>query len=159
MVIVGFFLKNVAESDWRQRQRAGQEAQHKVATDNSRGRVSGTVGAVMTAPAVSVSPDCRISEFIESTLSRHRHTSFPVARDGRLHGMLDLRRLREVPREDWDRLAVSEVMEPVSDDLFIAVRASLEHAGRKLKSSPFGHLAVVDADGMLVGYVSVSDLE
>jgi len=159
MVIVGFFLKNVAESDWRQRQRAGKEGAQKAATDDSRWRISGTVGAVMTAPAVSVSPDCRISEFIEGTLARHRHTSFPVARDGRLHGMLDLRRLREVPREDWDRLAISEVMEPVNDDLFVAVRASLEHAGRKLRSSPFGHLAVVDADGMLIGYVSLRDIQ
>ena len=113
----------------------------------------------MTAPAVSVSPDCRVSEFIEQTLAEHRHTSFPVARGGRLHGMLSLARLREVPQEEWERMAIRDVMQPVSDDVFITVRASLAHAAHKLQTSPFGHLAVVDVDGMLVGYLGPGDLK
>jgi Zn-dependent protease/CBS domain-containing protein len=158
MVIVGFFLKNVAENDYRHRQRvhAAEEQQKRA---ESRWRVDGTVGAIMTAPAVSVSPDCRVSEFVERTLAEHRHTSFPVAREGRLHGMLSLARLREVPQEEWERVAIRDVMQPVSDDVFITVRASLAHAAHKLQTSPFGHLAVVDIDGMLVGYLGPGDLK
>lgn len=158
MVIVGFFLKNVAESDYRRRQRV-HTAEIAQQRNEARWRIEGTVGSVMTAPAVSVSPDARISEFIDHTLAEHRHASFPVACDGRLHGMLLLERLREVPREQWERLAVRDVMEPVREDYFITVRASLDYAARKLESSPAGHLAVIDADGFLIGYLGPGDLK
>jgi CBS domain-containing protein len=113
----------------------------------------------MSAPAVSVPPELRISEFIDQILSAHRHPSFPVARDGRLHGILSLERLREVPREEWERLAVGEVMRPIDESLFVPVRASIELAAQKLKTNQLGHLAVIDGNGLLVGYLSPGDLK
>jgi CBS domain-containing protein len=158
MLLIGFFLKNAAENDYRhrERQRAGEQAEQR---RRERWDVAGTVGAVMSAPPVSVSPDLRVSEFIDRILARHRHTSFPVARDGRLYGILSLARLRETPCKDWEQLAVRDVMEPVDDSLFVPVRASIEHAARKLKANRLDHLAVVDGDGLLIGYLSAADLE
>jgi len=157
-VLIGFFMKNAAESDYRhrERQRASEQAE--------RGRsaqwdLAGTVGSVMSTPAISVPPEMRVSEFIDRILAAHRHTSFPVARDGRLHGILSLERLRAVPRPDWERLAVRDVMQPIDDSLFVPVRASIEFAARKLGANPLKRLAVVDGDGFLVGYLSARDLE
>lgn len=154
MIIVGFFLRTAAEDDYQQRQSMSKQKQ-----STAHWRIAGTVGAVMTTPAIAVSPDRRVSEFIEQTLSEHYYTSFPVERDGQLYGILELRRLREVPREEWEQSEVRDVMEPVDETLFITVRASLEHAKHKLRASPFGHLAVVDADGKLVGYLTSTDLK
>jgi len=157
MLVVGFFLKNAAESDYRHHeQRANQ-----VRTPDPRPEwsVAGTVGSVMSAPPVTVPPDMRVSDFIDGVLATYRHTSFPVAREGRLHGILSLERLREVPREVWEERAVSDVMEPINDSLFIPVRASLERAAHMLKGNELGHLAVVDGEGMLIGYLSQRDLE
>ncbi|MEP7270946.1 MAG: site-2 protease family protein [Acidobacteriota bacterium] len=159
MLIVGFFIRNVAESDWRHRQEAMRESTTPTNGDDLRWRQEGTVGAVMSRPPVSVLPERRIDQFIEETLSTHRHTSFPVAVDGRLHGILDLQRLRQLPREQWEHSAIREVMDPISDELFIPVQASIAHAARKLKLSPIGRLAVVDSEGKLVGYLSAKDLE
>ncbi len=159
MLIVGFFIRNVAETDWRQRQQAMRAESTPATGEDLRWRQAGTVGAVMSRPAVSVLPDRRIDEFIEETLTAHRHTSFPVAVEGRLHGILDLQRLRQLPKEQWEHAAVREVMEPVSDELFIPVQASLAHAAHKLKMSPIGRLAVVDHEGRLVGYLSKKDLD
>jgi len=50
-------------------------------------------------------------------------------------------------------------MEPINDSLFIPVRASLERAAHMLKDNEFGHLAVVDGNGILIGYLSQRDLE
>ena len=36
---------------------------------------------------------------------------------------------------------------------------SLERAAHILKDNEFGHLAVVDGDGILIGYLSQRDLE
>jgi CBS domain-containing protein len=109
-----------------------------------------------------VPPELGVGEFVDRILTCHRYPSFPVARDGRLHGILSLARMRELlgetPREEWERLAVRDVMEPVSDSLFVPVRASVEHAARKLEANQLGHLAVVDGEGLLVGYLSADDL-
>jgi len=158
LLVLGVFLKSAAENDYRYRERqsAGERMRRD---DGDRSDVSGTVGAVMRSPAVSVSPELSVAEFIDQILAAHRHTHFPVARDGRLHGVLSLERLREEPREKWERLTVGEVMKPIDESLFITVRASVEHARRKLKMNNLGFLAVIDQDGLLIGHLNAKDLE
>jgi Zn-dependent protease/predicted transcriptional regulator len=156
--IVGVFLKSAAENDYRYRER--QSAGEQIQRDESRRwKVSGTVGAIMRSPAVSVSPELSIAEFIDKILTAHRHTHFPVAREGRLHGVLSLDRLREEPKEKWERMTVAEVMKPIDESLFITVRASIDHARRKLNVNPLGFLAVIDQDGLLIGHIIAKDLE
>jgi Zn-dependent protease/CBS domain-containing protein len=158
LLVLGVFLKSAAENDYRYRERqsAGEQARRD---DGRRWDVSGTVGAVMRSPAVSVSPELLVAEFIDQILAAHRHTHFPVARDGRLHGVLSLDRLREEPQEKWERLTVGEVMKPIDESLFITVRASVEHARHKMKMNSLGFLAVVDQDGLLIGHLNAKDLE
>lgn len=158
LIVVGIFLKNAAESDYRHREQQ-QASEQTRQQDREQWNVSGTVGAVMNAPAVSVAPELRVSEFIDRILSAHRQTHFPVAREGRLHGILSLGRLREVPKEVWEKTAIGEVMEPITDDLFVTVRASIEHAEQKLKINHLGFLAVIDPDGFLVGCLSENELK
>ena len=158
LFIIGVFLKGAADSDYRYRER--QSVRENLGqSGRAEMNVSGTVGAIMTTPAVSVAPELKISEFIDQILTANRLTNFPVARDGRLHGILSLGRLREVPKEKWEEIRVREVMEPIADDLFITARASIEHAEHKLNINNLGYLAVVDSDGLLVGYLSKNDLK
>lgn len=158
LLLVGIFLMNSAEQDYRfrvlQRAEEVQAAQHA-----RRWQIIGTVGAVMRTPPISVQPELKISEFIDRILTQHRQTSFPVAREGRLHGMLSLEQLRTVPQIQWEALAVQDVMQPVNESHFITVRASLEHATYKLQTSPLGLLAVLDGEGLLVGSLNETDLQ
>src|SRR5215510_8798922 len=158
LLVLGVFLKSAAENDYRYRERQSAEEQTR-RDDGRRWDVSGTVGAVMRSPAVSVSPELSVAEFIDQILTAHRHTHFPVARDGRLHGVLSLDRLREEPKEKGERLTVGEVMNPIDESLFITVRASVEHARHKLKMNKLGFLAVIDQDGLLIGHLNAKDLE
>ena len=112
----------------------------------------------MQSPAVGVPPEL-VAEFIDRILSSHRHTHFPVARDGRLHGILSLERLRQEPQDRWEKLTIGEVMNPIDESLFVSVRASIEHARRKLKMNSLGFLAVIDPDGLLIGHLNAKDLE
>jgi Zn-dependent protease len=160
MMIIGIFLKRAAESDYRyRRQQYESEIQSGTKNGLERWNVSGTVGSVMSAPPKSVPPQMRVSEFIDNILTAHRHTIFSVARNGRLHGILSLARLREVPKEEWERLTVGDCMVPIREDLFVTVRASIEHAEHKLRTNEIGYLAVVDPDGFLVGSLSEKDLK
>ncbi len=157
LLIVGIFLKTAAESDYRSRQQ--QAVAQNLQTHREQPTAPGTVGAIMKAPAISLAPELRVSEFIDRILPNYRHTIFAVAHDRRLHGILSLERLRELPPERWDQTVIRDVMEPISDDLFITARASIEHAQRKLKENEMGFLAVIDQDGFLIGHLNASDLE
>lgn len=157
LLVVGIFLKNAAESDYRNRQRRADEDARQPRRDPWI--APGTVGAVMNPTVVSVAPELRVSEFVDRILPANRHTKFPVAREGRLHGILSLERLRDLPQEDWDRTPIRDVMEPISDDLFITSRASIEHAHRKLTVNRLGFLAVIDQDGFLIGSLNAADME
>jgi CBS domain-containing protein len=161
LLVLGIFLKSAAETDYRYREQqfASEQAQLPQRDDLKRWDVSGTVGAVMRSPAVGVPPELLVSEFIDRILTNHRHTHFPVARDGRLHGVLSLERLREEPQDRWEKLTIGEVMNPIDESLFISVRASIEHAQRKLKMNSIGFLAVIDPDGLLIGHLNAKDLE
>ena len=157
LLVVGFFLMNSAEKDYRFR--VAQHSEETAARQLvQRWKIAGTVGAVMRTPAVSVQPELRVSEFIDRVLAAHRQTSFPVARDGRLYGVLLLERLRALPQAQWEKVVVSEVMEPVDDSHFITARASLEYAARRLKASHLSQLAVLDSEGVLVGSLSQTEI-
>lgn len=158
LLVLGIFLKSAAEKDYRYREQqfASEQTQRD---DRKRWDVSGTVGAVMRSPAVSVSPEMLVAEFLDRILTAHRHIHFPVARDGRLHGVLSLERLREEPKDRWEKLTIGEVMNPIDESLFISVRASIEHAQRKLNMNSLGFLAVIDPDGLLIGHLNAKDLE
>jgi Zn-dependent protease len=158
LVVIGVFLKSAAKNDYRHHKELF--AEKKVwRRDRTLWEGGGAVGSVMQSPTVSVPPDLSVAEFIDRVLSAHRHTVFPVARDGRLHGVLSLAKLREEPCEKWEKLTVGDVMEPIDESLFITVRASVEHARRKLKMNGFDFLAVIDQDGYLVGHLNTKDLE
>ena len=158
LLVLGVFLKSAAENDYRYRERQSAGEQMRRGAGDLPD-MSGTVGAVMRSPAMSVSPELSVAEFIDRILTTHRHTHFPVARDGRLHGVLSLDRLREEPKEKWERLTIAEVMNPIDESLFITVRASVEHARRKLTMNSLGFLAVIDQEGLLIGHLNAKDLE
>src|SRR5437016_10011344 len=58
------------------------------------------VGEVMSPP-IAIEPDLPISRFVDEVLPLHRQTSFPVAHDHRLLGILSLEDLKQVPRDAW----------------------------------------------------------
>jgi Zn-dependent protease/predicted transcriptional regulator len=158
LLVLGVFLRSAAVNDYRYRER--QSAGEQIRRDEGkRWKVGGTVGAIMRSPAISVSPELSVAEFIDKILAAHRHTHFPVAREGRLHGILSLDRLRKEPKEKWERMTIAEVMKPIDESLFITVRASIDHARRKLSMNRLGFLAVVDQDGFLIGHLNAKDLE
>jgi Zn-dependent protease len=111
-----------------------------------------TVGQVMAAPIV-VEPQMSVGQFINAILPAHQQTSFPVARNGQLHGMLSLLDLKAVPRERWSQVHISEVMRPVGPMLFASEDTPMKRAEKLMQQNGLGALAIVDGHGRLVGYL------
>jgi Zn-dependent protease/predicted transcriptional regulator len=118
----------------------------------------GTIEDVMNRDVVLISPAMKVKDFIDNVLSNNRDTSFPVAEDQRLHGMLLLEDLKTVPREDWARLQARDCMRPVDNSMFLSARLSVPAAQSILSNSKAGRAVVIDANGMIVGHISLNDI-
>jgi len=119
----------------------------------------GTVEEVMTREVVVVSPDAKVQEFVDGILRNNHFTSFPVGANRRLHGLLLLQELKQVPRERWRDLTAAQVMRPVDESMFVAAQARVAEAKAKLASNGLGRAVVLDSNGLIVGYLSLSDLD
>ena len=119
----------------------------------------GTVAGVMTEPAVTIAPETTVERLVDDVLPAHPQTAFLVASDGRLHGVLALEAIRDLPRDAWSRTAVSSVMRPVDDSLFLPASAPAAEAARLVETNGVGCAAVLDADGLVVGSLERDDVE
>jgi len=118
----------------------------------------GTVEDVMNRDVVQIPPDMKVTDFINKVLNNNHHTSFPVVQERRLHGMLLLEELKQVPREDWSRLEAREVMRPVDAAMFIDSNMPIAQAQSVLANNGLGRAVVLDSNGLIVGYVSLRDV-
>ncbi len=111
-----------------------------------------TVGDTMSIP-VSIEPDWTVSKLIDEILPLHRQTSFPVALNNRLHGIISLEDLKELPRESWRLTSARDVMRPIGPRFFVAPSVTLESAKELMKRNGIGSLAVVNDNGELIGFL------
>jgi CBS domain-containing protein len=111
-----------------------------------------TVAEVMTPP-VSIKPETTVSQFVDHTLQLHRYTAFPVALDKRLYGILMLEDLKKLPRSNWHKTFIRDVMRPITEDLFVSPAVRLNDARELMKENGAGALAVVDERGFLIGFL------
>jgi Zn-dependent protease/CBS domain-containing protein len=172
LLVIALFLRQAAEKDLRARER--QQASERPALKSidlpaplRRWAAGGSnlplrfslesVGSVMRSPVVAVPPTLTVDDFIDEILSHERRIVFPVAVDGQLHGILALAHVRQFPRDDWAHLSIEEVMIPIAAHHFVDVEAPLSLARERMTHNRLSFLAVVDADGLLVGALD-SDL-
>jgi Zn-dependent protease len=135
-VLIGLFLLSAATSVVRSAREEGPA----------------TVAEAMSAP-ISIDPDLLISRFVDEVLPLHRQTSFPVAHDRRLLGILALEDLKKLPRARWREQRARDVMRPVSQQLFVSESAALATANDLMQSNGVGAVGVIDNRGHLAGFL------
>ncbi|CAA9409692.1 MAG: hypothetical protein AVDCRST_MAG74-2200 [uncultured Pyrinomonadaceae bacterium] len=102
---------------------------------------------------VSVAPDIDVLHFVDRILSLHRRTIFPVAENRQLYGILSLEDLKTLPREDWAKTKIRQVMRPITPDYFVETDTPLAEARELMNENGIGALGVIDAQGNLVGFL------
>jgi CBS domain-containing protein len=111
-----------------------------------------TVADAMSQP-FAIEPALTISRLVDDVLPLHQQTSFPVAVKGQLYGILSLEDLRSLPRESWAKTLVQTVMRPIGPGFFVDPATTLNSAQEIMTENGVGSLAVVNAQGKLVGFL------
>ena len=144
MGFIGLFLLSAARMSYQQlilrRELEGEPVSHVMRTD------------VRTVP-----PDITIQQCVEDYLYRYDYKMFPVARNGDLVGCVTTRRIKEVPRDQWDRTTVGEIVNGCTGENTISPDADAMQALSKMQRNQLSRLMVVD-HGQLQGVFSLKDV-
>jgi Zn-dependent protease/CBS domain-containing protein len=144
LVLIGLFLNEAARSGYQQvlvRQALQGEPVHRF----------------LNAEPIVTPPGIDLRQWVEGYVYRHHHRAFPVVQDGKLMGLVTTDALRDIPREDWDRHTVGEVMRTDMGAFTIPPSADALRALEKMQRTGSSRLIVADGD-RLVGLVSLRDL-
>ena len=144
--LLGLFLRNAAASSYRQlvvrEALAGEPVRRFMKTD-----------------PVTVPPDLSIEDLVEGYIYKQHHKMFPVVLAGsdKLAGCVTTNGVKTVPREEWNRHSVREVLQPCSEENTISPEMDAVKALAQISRSGLSRLMVVDKD-RLVGVLSLKDL-
>ena len=112
---------------------------------------------VMAADLVRIPPELSLQDAVDDYFMRYDHSGFPVEEQGRTIGLLTLRGVRQVPKEQWPTRRVRDHMVPLGDQVVVAPHARMDGVVGKLQDSQANRVLVVE-DGEVVGIITPSDL-
>jgi Zn-dependent protease/CBS domain-containing protein len=112
---------------------------------------------VMAGDLVRIPPELSLQDAVDDYFMRYDHSAFPVEEQGRTIGLLTLRGVRRVPREQWPTRRVQDHMVPLGDQVVVAPDARMDDVLGKLQDGEAGRVLVVQ-DGEVVGIITPSDL-
>jgi Zn-dependent protease/predicted transcriptional regulator len=112
---------------------------------------------VMAGNLRRIPPELSLQDAVDDYFMRYDHGAFPVDEQGRTIGLLTLRGVRRVPREQWSTRRVRDHMVPVGDQVVVAPEARMDQVMGKLEDGEAGRVLVVQ-DGEVVGIITPSDL-
>jgi Zn-dependent protease/predicted transcriptional regulator len=114
-------------------------------------------GDVMAGNLLRIPPDLSLQDAVDDYFMRYDHGAFPVDEQGRTIGLLTLRGVRRVPRDQWSTRRVRDHMVPVGDQVVVAPEARMDQVMGKLEDGEAGRVLVVQ-DGEVVGIITPTDL-
>jgi predicted transcriptional regulator len=106
---------------------------------------------------IVVPPSISVHELVDNYFYQYHHRMFPVAFDSTLVGCVTTRQVRDLPREQWDRYTVQDVLAPCSAENAIPSNTDAMQALALMNRTGNSRLMVVDGDH-LVGIVTLEDM-
>jgi Zn-dependent protease/CBS domain-containing protein len=112
---------------------------------------------VMAANLVRIPPELSLQDAVDNYFMRYDHGAFPVEEQGRTIGLLTLRGVRRVPRQQWPTHRVRDHMVPLGDQVVVAPDARMDGVLGKLQDGEANRVLVAH-DDEVVGIITPSDL-
>lgn len=111
---------------------------------------------VMASTVSSIPAGLALQEAVDDYFMRHDHSAFPVVEDGATVGLLSLRRVKQVPREEWATTRVREAMGRLDERCTVSPSTSMADVVERLEGE--NRRVVVVSNGDVVGIISPSDV-
>ena len=115
------------------------------------------ISRFMQTNPVTVPPSISVRELVDDYFYRFHYKMFPVSTNGNLAGCITSRQVMNIPREEWDRRSVQDVLAPCSVESTIAPDTDALKALSIMNRTGNSRLMVVEG-GHLVGIVTLKDM-
>jgi Zn-dependent protease/predicted transcriptional regulator len=112
---------------------------------------------VMARNLLRIPPELSLQDAVDHYFMRYDHGAFPVDEQGRTIGLLTLRGVRRISRDQWPTRRVRDAMVSLGDQLMVPPDARMDQVMGKLEDGDANRVLVVD-DGEVVGIITSSDL-
>ncbi len=143
-VIIGIFLRSAAEGSY-------QQVIMKSVLQGVK------VKELMSRTVTSVVPSLAIHRLVEDYFLTHQHVTYPVTEGQRIVGIITLKGVKEIPREQWMDKTVRDVMIPIREEIVLDPEGEAVEALQKMIRTGEGRLPVVK-DGEVVGMITRRDI-
>jgi Zn-dependent protease/CBS domain-containing protein len=142
LALIGYFLSSAAES-----------AVVQMGVERTLRGVR--VRDIMESDPASVSPNESVADLVHERMLHGEHRTFLVRHDdGGLAGIVTLADVRRVPRDDWERARVTDVMTRFGDLATVGPDDELESALKLIQTRGVGQLPVVAEGRRIVGLLT-----
>jgi len=144
LAVMGWFLSNMSAGAYQQQLLRSTLA-------------AVTLQQIMSSPAQLAPADATLEEMAHSYFLGGRHTRYPVVEDGHVIGLIDLARVRDVPRAEWAGTLVRDVAAADLASIVGSPNDSVDSVLARLEPGGPGAILVVD-DRRLAGIVTRADV-
>lgn len=143
--LIGMFIRGASQSSYQQlTMRQAFEGE--------------PVSRFMRSDPVTVLPTLSLVELVDEYVYRYHYRMFPVVSAlDELEGCVRVRDLQAVPREEWGRKRVANVMHQCSDENTVAPGTDAFEALKAMQRSSNSSLMVAE-NGRVVGVITLRDL-
>ena len=143
-VIIGIFLRSAAEGSF-------QQTMMKESLEGVK------VKELMSGQVVSAPSSIQLDRLVEDYYLTHKHITYPVTEGDKIVGIITLKRVKEIPREQWPLKTTRDVMLPIGEEIMVDPEAEAVEALQKMIRTGEGRLPVVK-DGSVVGMITRKDI-
>jgi Zn-dependent protease len=140
LMLVGWFLYSAAQSSY-------QQATLQEVLSGIR------VKDIMVREMQSIDPSISLDEAVDRYFLRYGYGGFPVIDDGKFLGIITLKEVKDVPRENWGKVKVSEAYIPHEKRWEISPDADAIKALELMIKEDKGRIAVTEKD-RLIGLIT-----
>lgn len=142
--LIGLFLRGAASTSYYQLMiRRGLEGE--------------PIRRFMTADPISVSRSPTLRQFVEDYVYKYHHNMFPVMEDSHLLGCVTIDQVKDVPKQEWDRVTLRNIVRPCGPDNAIDADEDSLKALSIMRHTGSSRLLVTE-NGRLIGIVALKDL-
>jgi Zn-dependent protease/CBS domain-containing protein len=116
-----------------------------------------SAGDLMSPNPVTIPAGLTLADAVDHYFLRYDHSAFPVDDDGVVTGLLTLRAVRHVPRDQWDFIQVWRTMAPLDDIQCVASDLPMDQVLEQFESDEIDRVLVMD-DGRVLGIITPRDV-
>jgi Zn-dependent protease/predicted transcriptional regulator len=140
LMVIGWFLHSAAQSSYRQA--------------NLQETLGGIkVKDIMVRDIVTIPSDLSLDMVVNNYFLRYGYGGFPVMNDEEFLGFVSLKEIKNVPRAEWRKVRVSDIIEPFGNKWEISMTDDAMKALELMLSEDRGRLAVMD-HGKVIGLIT-----